>query len=373
MAGSIDDNHSRSISISRIVTAVVMLAGFFATQQAVADACNIVQGKKYPSAWKLPATAIDTEDIPVIELEPDAPDNRPLPVYKIDDRTYFLFGNISTLNEKNRGFNANAGFVVTGEGVIVVDSLGTPKLGRRLISTIHCVTDEPIKYLVVTHNHPDHAYGAVAFEAIQGLTIIAHPGTIDYNHSESLQTSVEYREQLLPHDMAGFRPLNADTYVRVEPFNKLRISLGEVVMDIYNTGKHHSYGDLVIHQPRARLLWVSDLAFNQRTTYMGDGDSAQILKAQDWLLQTFPDVRLMIPGHGSVQTPPFPMVAKTHDYVERMREAMLAAVEDGTMMLDAVRNVEFKDWQDVPLYDSNQRANANFVYREMEQAYFENF
>jgi hypothetical protein len=56
-----------------------------------------------------------------------------------------------------------------------------------------------------------------------------------------------------------------------------------------------------------------------------------------------------------------------------MRTAMRKAVEKGIPMLDAVNNVEFKDWRDTPLYESNQRANANFVYREMEQAYFDNF
>jgi glyoxylase-like metal-dependent hydrolase (beta-lactamase superfamily II) len=350
-----------------------MTAVLATAQVAVADECDIVHRKDYPAAWKLPATAIDTDEIPDIKLDPEATDNRPLPVYQLDDRTYFLFGNISTLNENNRGFNANAGFVITGQGVIVIDSLGTPKLGKRLISTIQCVTNEPVKYLVITHNHPDHAYGASAFEEIEGLTVIAHPGTVDYNHSETLQTSVDYRRQLLDSDMAGFEPVNADAYVKVEPFDKLRISLGQEIIDIYNTGKHHSYGDLVVYQPRAQILWISDLAFNQRTTYMGDGDSGQILKAQDWLLQTFPDVRLMVPGHGSAQTPPFPMVAKTHDYVTRMREAMQHAVDDGVSMLDAVQGIEFEDWQDVPLYESNQRANANFVYREMEQAYFEDF
>ena len=119
------------------------------------------------------------------------------------------------------------------------------------------------------------------------------------------------------------------------------------------------------------ILWVSDLAFNQRTTYLGDGDSAQILNAQDWLLQTFPNARLMVPGHGSAQTSPFPMVAKTRDYVSRMRKTMEQAIDDGISMLDAVQNVEFEDWQAAPLYEMNQRANANFVYREMEKAYFD--
>ena len=151
----------------------------------------------------------------------------------------------------------------------------------------------------------------------------------------------------------------------------MRISLGGEIIDIYNTGKHHSYGDLVVHQVNRKVLWISDLAFNQRTTFMGDGDSAQILKAHDWLLQAFPNTELVVPGHGSAQRPPFPMIEKTNDYVTRMRDAMQQAVEDDVSMFDATQAVEFKDWQQVPLYEMNQRANANFVYREMEKAYFE--
>ena len=323
--------------------------------------------------WKLPANAIDTQKIPDFKLDPDATVDKPLPVYRLTHNTYFLFGAIATLDENNRGWNGNAGFVVTDEGVVVIDSLGTPKLGRRLIATIASVTDKPIKYLIVTHNHPDHAYGAAAFRAIEGITIIAHRGTIDYNNSATLQQSVEYRESILPQDMQGFAPLQADSYIGGDTFSKKRITLGDAVFDIYNTGKHHSYGDLIVHQVNQHIMWLSDLAFNQRTTYMGDGHSAQILAAQDWLMDTFKQIELMVPGHGSAQKAPFPMVQKTHDYVTRMREAMRKAVENDVPLLDAVKNVEFEDWQNTRLYEENQRANANFVYREMEKAYFNNF
>jgi glyoxylase-like metal-dependent hydrolase (beta-lactamase superfamily II) len=297
----------------------------------------------------------------------------PLPVYRLVDNTYLLYGNIATVNEHNRGFNANAGFIVTQQGVIVIDTLGTPKLGRRLLSTVRCITDKPVKFLIVTHNHPDHAYGAAAYRNIEGVTIIAHHGTLAYNQSETMESSVNYRKQILGKDMDAFEPLQANIYVDEEPFASKRIRLGEEAIDIYNTGKHHSHGDLVVHQLKQKILWISDLAFNQRTTYIGDGDSAQILKAQEWLMQTFPDVRLMVPGHGSAQSPPFSMVEKTRDYVSRLRNTMQQAIEDDVSMIDAVKAVEFEDWQNVPLYEMNQRANANFVYREMEKAYFDDF
>ena len=118
---------------------------------ALAGECDFLERDNYPPGWKLPATAIDTDVLPDITVDVAAPVERPLPVYRLADNTYMFFGNISVLNEQNRGFNANAGFIITEEGVIVVDSLGTPRLGQRMISTIRCLTDRPIKCLIVTH------------------------------------------------------------------------------------------------------------------------------------------------------------------------------------------------------------------------------
>jgi glyoxylase-like metal-dependent hydrolase (beta-lactamase superfamily II) len=319
----------------------------------------------------LPPNAIDTTQIPRVVLQADAPGDQPLPCYRIGKATYLLFGNIAQVDDRNRGWNGNAGFIVTGDGVIVIDTLGTPRLGRRLLATIATVTDQPVRYVIITHNHPDHAYGAAPLQRLDGVTVITHAGMLDYADSETLQRSVDYRRNILGDDMQGFAPVGADRLVKGERFGKQRIELGDQVLDIYNTGSHHSYGDLVVHQVNDGILWISDLAFNQRTTYMGDGDSGQILEAQDWLLQNFDNVALMVPGHGSPQTRPFPMVEKTRGYVERMRETMREAVENGVSLLDATQQTDFDDWKDTRLYEENQRANAGFVYREMEQEFFD--
>lgn len=318
----------------------------------------------------LPPNAIDAAQIPDVALQADASGDMPLPCYRIGESTYLLFGNIAQVDDRNRGWNGNAGFIVTGDGVIVIDTLGTPRLGRRLLATIATVTDQPVRYVIITHNHPDHAYGAAPFQQLDGVTVIAHTGMLDYANSETLQRSVDYRRNILGDDMQDFAPVEADVLVNGKRFGNERIELGDQVLDIYNTGSHHSYGDLVVHQVNDGILWISDLAFNQRTTYMGDGDSGQILEAQAWLLKNFDDVALMVPGHGSPQTPPFPMVEKTRSYVERMRETMQDAVENGVSLLDATQQSDFDDWKDTRLYEENQRANAGFVYREMEQAFF---
>jgi glyoxylase-like metal-dependent hydrolase (beta-lactamase superfamily II) len=324
-----------------------------------------------PADWGLPDTAINSDQVPSIKIDPKSPAHRPLPVYRIASDTYLLLGNISTLDKDNRGWNGNAGFIVTSEGVVVIDTLGTPKLGRRFIATIRSITDKPIRYLIVTHNHPDHSYGAEAFASIDGVTVIAHKGSIQYNLSETLDSSVQYRREVLPDDMKGFKPVAADKYIDAETFSRYRIELGDAAFDIYNTGKHHSHGDLVVHQLKQDVVWVSDLAFNQRTTFLGDGHSKQIILGLDWLLKDFSTSKLMVPGHGSAQTAPFPMVSKTRDYVQRLRDAMAKAVDDGVGMYDAVRGVEFSDWKGAHLYEENHPANANFIYLEMEQALFE--
>lgn len=314
----------------------------------------------------LPVNAIDTTVLPHTYLAVNDGANAVLPHYRLAPNTYFLYGNISTIDDDNRGFNGNAGFVVTDSGVVVIDALGTPLLGQRLIATVRSVSDQPIRYLILTHHHPDHAYGASAFRNLEGVTVIAHPGIRDYLGSETMQRSVDYRRNLLHDDMQGFKLVEPDLTVPEKRFAKYRLELGDSTFDIYNAGQHHSHGDLVVHQVEADIVWISDLAFSQRVTYMGDGNSQLALQGQDWLLEQFPNARLMVPGHGSAQTPPFPMIEQTKQYIERLRNMMQTRLETGVSLLDAVEQSDMPDWQDVPLYDENQRANAGFIYREME-------
>ncbi len=250
-----------------------------------------------PNIVSYPATAIDTEAVPSVAIKQSTSANTPLHIYQISPDTYFFYGNIAEVDENNRGFNGNAGFVITEDSVVVIDSLGTPKLGKRMIATIQKITDKPIKYLIVTHNHPDHAYGAIAFRELGGVTVIGHQGTMKYINSDRIEHSVSYRETFIKSDMQGFKPVTPDQLIGGELYSKESLKTGGKTFDIYNTGSHHSFGDLVIHQLDENIVWVSDLAFHNRVTFMADGNSEKAIDAQSWLLTTFANAKLMVPGH----------------------------------------------------------------------------
>ena len=87
----------------------------------------------------------------------DAPS--PLKAVQVADRVWFVQGQAALGTPENRNFISNAGFVVTDDGVVVVDALGSPTLAQELLAEIKRVTPQSVRYLIVTHYHADHIYG----------------------------------------------------------------------------------------------------------------------------------------------------------------------------------------------------------------------
>ncbi|MEJ5173347.1 MAG: MBL fold metallo-hydrolase, partial [Hydrogenothermaceae bacterium] len=86
---------------------------------------------------------------------------------------YMVRGVDSMPSVENRGFMSNAYAVLTKEGWVVIDSLSTPELSEEFLSGLKKIKKAPVKYLIITHYHPDHWYGASTFKEA-GSTVIAH-------------------------------------------------------------------------------------------------------------------------------------------------------------------------------------------------------
>ena len=70
-------------------------------------------------------------------------------------------------------FSANAGIVIGKDAVLVVDTLTSAKEAEGFVADIRKITDKPIRYVVDTHYHLDHALGNNVF-ADMGATILSH-------------------------------------------------------------------------------------------------------------------------------------------------------------------------------------------------------
>ena len=95
-----------------------------------------------------------------VDYEPSEVD---MTVQQVSAHVYYVQGppGIATDNE---GFMSNAGFVVTKEGIVVFDALGTPSLAHKLFHKIRAISDQPIAKVIVSHYHADHIYGLQVFK-----------------------------------------------------------------------------------------------------------------------------------------------------------------------------------------------------------------
>ncbi|MEY4213169.1 MAG: hypothetical protein RL458_1395, partial [Pseudomonadota bacterium] len=112
----------------------------------------------------LPLKAADLEFEPV---------TIPVKPVQVSPRVWMVQGDVGPVSAANQGFNANAGFVVTDEGVVVFDALGSPALGAALRARIREITPQPVRHVVISHYHADHFYGLQAF-APEGPMVWAH-------------------------------------------------------------------------------------------------------------------------------------------------------------------------------------------------------
>jgi glyoxylase-like metal-dependent hydrolase (beta-lactamase superfamily II) len=108
---------------------------------------------------------------------------------------YYSSGSPGVPGKDNEGNTSNAGFVVTSDGVVVFDALGTPSLGWALLQQIHQVTDKKIRYVITSHFHADHIYGLQAFKDHTDAVIVAQERAGEYKENE--ETADEKANQRL--------------------------------------------------------------------------------------------------------------------------------------------------------------------------------
>ena len=262
----------------------------------------------------------------------------------------------------NRNFISNAAFVVTREGVVVVDALGSPALASELIVAIGAITSQPIREVIVTHYHADHIYGLQVFKAA-GARITAHRLGQDYLQSENAALRLRAsRSELAPWIDAQTRLVPADRWIDAP----LSFTLGGVSFVVQPAGPAHTPEDLVVVLPDAGVLIAGDLVFRGRLPFVGQADSGRWIAALTRLLEYH--ARVIVPGHGPASTSAEADLTLTRDYLLHLRQTMGEAARKLDPFEEAYAQADWSRFEHLPLFKAANRINAYNTYLLMEQS-----
>lgn len=289
---------------------------------------------------------------------------------------YYVVGNPGIPSHGNFGFTSNAGFVITSDGVLVFDTLGTPSLGWALLQEIRKKTDKPVRYVVVSHYHADHIYGLQAFKDHTPAVVIAQTHAVDYTLNEETEAADEHATERLAQRRDALAPwVNEKT--RVVPANirfdeHLTIDSGDHHMKLIYAGPAHSSSDIMMMVEPGGVLFAGDIVQSGRIPFMNSDD----VDTENWLkgLAAVGALRpsFVIPGHGHASAAADEAISFTKGYIEFVRAAMQKAVDDWVEFDQAYHDVDWSRYQSVPAFDTNNRGNAFRIYLELQRTQFGN-
>jgi glyoxylase-like metal-dependent hydrolase (beta-lactamase superfamily II)/rhodanese-related sulfurtransferase len=258
---------------------------------------------------------------------------------------------------ENSGHNNNLSFIITDEGVVVINASDNYLLARALHEEIRKITSQPVRY-VVLENGQGHAAMGAAYWKEQGAHIIAH--------SDALAELEAHGEEILDRVLRRSRDKGMGTRLVMpdETFDDKRvIELGGKRIELLHLGPAHSPGDISVWLPEQNLVIAGDIAFHQRLLPVFEHtDTAGWVET--WALFEALDAETVIPGHGTPTT--MDVVTRyTYDYLVDMRTQIGALIEDGGSLAD-VHKIDQTAYAHLDTFDELARLNASIIFRAME-------
>jgi glyoxylase-like metal-dependent hydrolase (beta-lactamase superfamily II)/rhodanese-related sulfurtransferase len=317
------------------------------TQMGYTDVKNYADGYM---AWEKAGLPVDKVDKAPQSILYDLP-------RKVTDGVWSAIGATAPPTYQNAGHNNNLSFIVTDDGVVVVNAGDNYLLAKALHDEIKKITDKPVKY-VVLENGQGHAMLGMNYWQEQGAVVIAHKDAL---HEIEKYGADEYDRML-----QGRRDKSMGTKL-VKPdetFDDKRvINLGGQTIELLNIGPAHSPGDIIVWLPEKKVMISGDMAFHQRMLPVFEHtDTDAWIETWDKFEAFEPE--FLIPGHGEPTT--MAEVRKyTRDYLVHLREKVGAVIEDGGTLEDAY-GIDQSAYTHLDTFDILARLNAGRIYQEME-------
>ncbi len=266
-------------------------------------------------------------------------------------------------NPLNRGWNSNSAFVVTREGVLLIDSGSSQAIGESLRSVIAGVTTEPVRWIVNTHSHGDHWLGNAAFA--DSVETIYATAVVSRTIGSEWRTWVDRFNEMTGGATGESRLLAPSTNVD----SRTTLELGGREVVLFPSRDSHSPGDLIVWLPHERVLAAGDVVYSDRMPSTFDANVSNWIGMLDELVELDPAV--VVPGHGVVTD--IDGLRRLRELLAALWDAVAARYEEGMtdfeMVPHVVKDLSRFDAHFPGLQDKIAR-DLSYVYLQVEEASF---
>ena len=304
--------------------------------------------------WSLNSIVVASEDIkdkyPQSELY-----NKPVEVIP---NVFSAIGATAPPTYENSGHNNNLSFVITTDGVVVINSGASVRLASALHEEIKNVTDQPVK-LVINENGQGHAILGNLYWSQLGVDILAHEDAI-HEIEENSHTILE-RMKSYNRDKA----VGTEVVIPNKSFSeKIIFNLGGLEFHVLHLGPAHGPGDTQVWLPQLSLMVAGDMAFHERMLPIFENTCTKCW-LETWDKKFAPlNATYVIPGHGH-PTNMAQVTRFTRNYLLDLRSKILEVLENDGDLAEAFY-VDQERWRSLDTFEELAKRNAGRVFEEME-------
>jgi len=276
---------------------------------------------------------------------------------KVAEGIWSAIGETAPPTYENSGHNNNLSFIITDDGVIVINAGANYLLAQALHAEIKKLTDKPVKF-VTLENGQGHAMLGSNYWQEQGAVVIAHEdtATVMDEHGRGSLERMRNRQRDKSMGTVLSKPdiTFTDNYV---------IELGGQRIELINLGPAHSPGDIVAWLPERKIVVAGDIAFYQRLLTIFEYTDTEAW-VDTWQHFKALGAELIVPGHGEPTT--FDEVEKnTHGYLTYMRDEVSKLLDAGGTLADAYK-IDQSAYAHLDTFDELAKQNAGRIFRAME-------
>lgn len=297
----------------------------------------------------LTTTAVQAEDL---VLQP----------VQVAANVYAVIGDLAGQTYENDGLNNNLGFVVSDNGVLVINTGPSQRVAKALHAAIHKTTKQPVKWVVNVNSQNHYWLGNDYFKSL-GATLIASKEGERVMREVGAQ-QLEANQTLLKEKATGTKL----TYPTDLVADKRELKLGKTIVQLLHFGPAHTPGDMVVWLPEQKILFAGDIIYTERLlAVIPIGNSANWIEAFDKLAALNP--KTVVPGHGKPTTMERAR-RDTRDYLSFLRAEAKRVFDASGTIQDAVEKTDQSRFRTLVNFDLLARRNMNQVFQEVERDSF---